>query len=212
MLGVFSALDTLAPRARGVIGLVPAAENMPGGRAFKPGGRRPTDRRCDRGDHQHRRRGAAGAGRRAGDSRAATSPTVVVDLATLTAAVSYRARLGWRPGCSPTTDALAAEAVRPPARAQGERLWRLPMWDEYAPELRDSDTADLVNSAGGPQGGAILGAVFLKRVRPRHARWAHLDIASTAWADEPKPYQPKGPTGVAVRTLIELARSSASWA
>jgi leucyl aminopeptidase len=80
----------------------------------------------------------------------------------------------------------------------------LPLFDEYRDQLR-SEIADLVNSAGRPAA-AITAAAFLKEFvddRP----WAHLDIAGTAWAEDRRAYQPKGPTGVAVRVLVELGLS-----
>jgi leucyl aminopeptidase len=101
------------------------------------------------------------------------------------------------------------DAVRDAGTRGGDFLWPLPMTDEYK-DLMKSDIADMVNAAGTRYGGAISAAIFLKAFAG-DAAWAHLDIAGTAWADEPKPYQPKGPTGVAVRTLIELARSAGSW-
>ena len=78
----------------------------------------------------------------------------------------------------------------------------LPLFDEYKDQIK-SDIADLMNT-GGRAAGAITAAMFLKEFagdRP----WAHLDIAGTAWAEEAKPYLPKGPSGVAVRTLANLA-------
>ena len=67
-----------------------------------------------------------------------------------------------------------------------------------------------MSNTGGRPGGAITAALFIKEFtgdRP----WVHIDIAGTAWAEEPKPYQPKGATGVSVRTLVELARDVPSW-
>ena len=78
----------------------------------------------------------------------------------------------------------------------------MPLFDEYAEQLK-SEIADLMNTGGRPAG-AITAAMFLKEFTGG-LPWAHLDIAGTAWAEEAKPYQPKGPTGVAVRTLAELA-------
>jgi leucyl aminopeptidase len=84
----------------------------------------------------------------------------------------------------------------------------MPLYEEYREQIR-SEIADMVNT-GGRAAGACTAAVFLKEFagdRP----WAHLDIAGTAWADEAKPWQVKGPTGFAVRTLAELAFTSGSW-
>ncbi len=84
----------------------------------------------------------------------------------------------------------------------------MPLYDEYADQLR-SEIADMINSGGRPAG-ACTAAMFLKEFAG-DLPWAHLDIAGTAWADEGKPWQPKGPTGVAVRTLAELPFTSESW-
>lgn len=78
----------------------------------------------------------------------------------------------------------------------------MPLPDDYLDQLR-SEIADTVNSGGRPAG-SITAALFLREFSGG-LPWAHLDIAGTAWADEPKPFQPKGATGVAVRTLAELA-------
>jgi leucyl aminopeptidase len=96
------------------------------------------------------------------------------------------------------------ERVRSAADRAGDRLWPLPLFEEYRDQLQ-SEIADLMNSGGRP-GGAITAAWFLREFvddRP----WAHLDIAGTAWAEERKAYQPKGATGVGVRVLIELGLS-----
>ena len=90
---------------------------------------------------------------------------------------------------------------------EATRFW--PIYDEYTEQMR-SEIADLVNTGGRPAG-ACTAAVFLKEFAGS-LPWAHLDIAGTAWADDAKPWQPKGPTGVAVRTLAELALSSGEWA
>jgi leucyl aminopeptidase len=98
--------------------------------------------------------------------------------------------------------------VRGVAEEAGDRCWPLPVYDEYADQLK-SEIADLVNT-GGRAGGAITAAMFLKAFAGG-LPWAHLDIAGTAWAEEAKPYQPKGPVGIAVRTLAQLPFTAAGW-
>ena len=93
------------------------------------------------------------------------------------------------------------ESVGAASQRAGDRMWRLPVYDEYREMLR-SEVADMVNSAG-RWAGASTAAAFLREF-VKDKPWAHLDIAGTAWAEERKPYQPKGATGVAVRTLTEL--------
>jgi leucyl aminopeptidase len=100
------------------------------------------------------------------------------------------------------------EAVRSTAARAGDRAWPMPLYDEYLEQLR-SEIADMVNTGGRPAG-ACTAAAFLKEF-VGSTPWAHLDVAGTAWADDAKPWQPKGPTGVAVRTLAELAFTSAEW-
>ena len=86
----------------------------------------------------------------------------------------------------------------------GEKFWRLPLDDEYKENIR-SNIADIVNS-GGRWGGAINAAMFLKEFA-EDTPWMHLDIAGTAWMEENKPWIAKGPSGIAVRSLVEFARN-----
>ena len=197
VLALFSALPTLDLPFR-VVGLVASAENMPGGRALKPGdivrALDGTTIEVTNTDAEGRLvlADALGYARR-------FEPEAVVDLATLTGAVSIA--LGHlAAGLFANDEDLAAELSAASVES-GERLWPLPVWDEYLNEMR-SDTADLVNSSGAREGGAILGAAFLKHFA-RGMRWAHLDIASTAWAPAERPLEPRGPTGFGVRLLLE---------
>lgn len=125
--------------------------------------------------------------------------THLVDVATLTGACVVA--LGRAAsGLFASPDAWA-ETVRAAGERAGDRLWRMPVYEEHRDMIR-SEVADIVNSAG-RWAGASTAAAFLRdfaRERP----WAHLDIAGTAWSEDCKPYQPKGSTGVAVRTLTEL--------
>ena len=85
----------------------------------------------------------------------------------------------------------------------------MPLFDDYR-DLFRSEIADFSNT-GGRYGGAITAALFIKEFAG-DLPWAHLDIAGPAWAEESKPYQPKGATGAAVRTLVELALAAGAWA
>ncbi|MEO6224182.1 MAG: leucyl aminopeptidase, partial [Vicinamibacterales bacterium] len=125
--------------------------------------------------------------------------THLVDVATLTGACVValgRAASGLFGTPDSWTDTVAAAGER-----VGDRMWRLPLYDEYREMLR-SEVADMVNSAG-RWAGASTAAMFLHTF-VNDKPWAHLDIAGTAWSEDRKPYQPKGATGVAVRTLTEL--------
>ena len=106
------------------------------------------------------------------------------------------------------TPAAWVEQVKEVADREGDRVWPMPVFDEYFDQLK-SEIADFTNTGGRPAG-SITAALFLKQFSGG-LPWVHLDIAGTAWADEAKPNQPKGPTGVAVRTLAELAFTSERW-
>ncbi|HEY6866467.1 MAG TPA: leucyl aminopeptidase, partial [Candidatus Eisenbacteria bacterium] len=212
VLALFSALPALEATGGGrarplplrVVGLVPAAENMPGGGALKPGD---VVRAIDgttievvNTDAEGRLILADALG-----YAARYRPDTIVDLATLTGSISIA--LGFLAAGLFTADDGLAQELLAASNATGERLWRMPLWDDYAPALR-SDTADVVNSAG-REGGASLAAIFLKRFA-RGQRWAHLDIASTAWTPVERPHEPRGPTGFGVRLVLEwIARRAA---
>jgi leucyl aminopeptidase len=106
-----------------------------------------------------------------------------------------------------TPDAWAGDVLKASERA-GDRCWPLPVFDDYKEQLK-SEIADFTNTGGRPAG-AVTAALFLKEFTGG-LPWVHIDIAGTAWAEEAKPYQPKGATGVAVRTLAELGLAAESW-
>jgi leucyl aminopeptidase len=130
----------------------------------------------------------------------------VVDVATLTGAV--RVALGrLYTGVLGRPQSFLDEVMGAGARS-GERMWQLPLADEHREEMK-SDVADLRNSSGSRLGGTILGAAFIDAAVDADTEWAHLDIASTAWYEEDRPFSPKGPQGAAVRTMVELAATIA---
>jgi leucyl aminopeptidase len=128
--------------------------------------------------------------------------THLVDVATLTGACSVA--LGRHVSGLMGDPVPWVETVRQAATRAGDRVWPLPIYEEAREQLR-SEIADMMNVGGRP-GGAITAAAFLREFSGG-LPWAHLDIAGTAWAESKEPYQLKGATGVAVRTLIELACS-----
>ena len=201
MIGIMRALAALKPDVK-VICVVPSTENMPGGRAQKPGdiqtamsGKTIEVLNTDAegrliladGVHYAKLLGA----------------THVVDAATLTGAIVvalaninvgvFGSDQGW-------TDKLLASA-----KAAGEKMWQMPMDDEYR-ELIKGSFADIQNIGSGKGGGSITGAWFIREFAG-DTPWIHLDIAGTAWNDEAKPWLAKGPTGVALRTMIHLVMS-----
>lgn len=184
-----------------VIGVIPTTENMPGGRATRPG-----DVLTGASGKTVEVINTDAEGRLIlGDAlwyAQQLGATHLVDIATLTGACMValgRVASGLFGNPESWVDTVRAAATR-----AGDRVWPMPLYDEYREQLR-SEIADIINSAGRPAG-AVTAAWFLREFvddRP----WAHLDIAGTAWAEERKAYQPKGATGVAVRLLIELAMS-----
>jgi leucyl aminopeptidase len=124
----------------------------------------------------------------------------VVDLATLTGAIQIA--LGPHAiGMMGTSQELADRLTRA-GEASGERVWQLPLWDEYR-DMVKSEIADVKNTAGRP-GGAITAGGFLAAFAG-DMPWIHLDIAGTAWVDRPgKAYHSRGATGIGVRLLVEL--------
>ena len=106
-----------------------------------------------------------------------------------------------------TPDSWVDQIESSSARA-GDRSWPLPIFEDYSEALK-SEIADFSN-VGGREAGAITAALFIKEF-VNELPWAHLDIAGTSWAEEQQPYQLKGATGTAVRTLAELALDVRSW-
>ncbi|MDQ3908728.1 MAG: hypothetical protein M3268_10355, partial [Acidobacteriota bacterium] len=93
-----------------------------------------------------------------------------------------------------------ARCVERAARRAGEPVWRMPVSDDYKKKI-ESDIADFKNYGGRPD---ASGAALLLSKFAAGTPWAHLDIAATAWLEEPAPYSPAGATGTGVRTLVEL--------
>jgi leucyl aminopeptidase len=203
MLGVMRALAALKPNVK-VICVVPATENMPGGRAQKPGDiqtamsgktievlNTDAEGRLILADaiHYAKQLGA----------------THLVDAATLTGAIVV-ALANINVGVFSGADQSWTDKVLASAKAAGEKMWQLPMDDEYREFIKGS-FADIQNIGSGKGGGSITGAWFIREFAG-DTPWVHLDIAGTAWNDDAKPWLAKGPTGVALRTLVHLAMSS----
>lgn len=129
-------------------------------------------------------------------------PKAVIDLATLTGACVVALGLGMSAGLFCTEDFLA-DAIVAASEATNERVWPLPLWDDYREAIK-SDVADMKNS-GGRTGGVATSAIFLKEFTD--FPWAHLDIAGMALSEKPRGYIPRGGTGFGVRLLVELLRN-----
>ena len=203
VIAALAAIGRLKPNVN-VLGVAPCTENLPGGGATKPGdvftsmsGKTVEVINTDAEGRLVLIDGITYAQRE--------GATRVVDIATLTGAVSVA--LGpYFTGLFGKPDAFV-ETVRDVAAAAGDRVWPLPLTDEYKDEIK-GEVADIRNSAG-REGGAIKAAAFLWAVVEGDTEWAHLDIASVDWSDKDRAYAPRGPQGPAVRTLVALAESLA---
>jgi leucyl aminopeptidase len=202
VIGVMRAVAQLRPPFP-VLGVVPATENLPSGKATKPGDvvRAMSGKTIEIINTDAEGRlilaDAIAYAKRLGATR-------VIDLATLTGAVSIA--LGdVNTGILGTDQELIDELIES-GREVGEKLWQLPLDKEYTKQIK-SDIADIKN-VGGRKAGTITAAAFIKEFADGIS-WAHLDIAGTAWGDEQKPFRSKGPTGVAVRTLVNFIERSA---
>lgn len=202
---VICAMQVIAreqPKGINVVALIPATENLSGAAAIKPG-----DIITHYGGTTSEVINTDAEGRLIlADALAygiqTYKPDAVVDLATLTGAVIVG--LGHhRTGLLATDDGLVEQIMAAGDRA-GEPLWRLPLGPEYSKQI-ESKVADIRN-IGGKGAGTITAAAYLQEF-VGDTPWAHLDIAGTAWNFTKKSYVPKGPSGVAVRTLVNLVRN-----
>jgi len=197
VLGLFSALPKLALPVE-VHGLIAATENMPSGTAQRPGDivRAMNGLTIEIGNTDAEGRLTLADALAYADRE--IKPDEMVDLATLTGAIVVALGLGLS-GVFVTNEALAGRVLTA-AETAGEKMWRMPLHDEYKDGIK-SDIADLNNISSQRGGGAIVAGLFMRDFtggRP----WAHLDIAGTAFTEREIPLGPKGATGVGVRTLL----------
>ncbi len=204
MSGAAAVLGTVKAAARlklpyRIVGIIAATDNMPSGTAQKPGDVLKTlsgktvevintdaEGRLVLSDCLHYAK--------------RYKPDCVVDLATLTGACVVA--LGAEAIGLMTKDERLAARLNQAGKVTYERVWRLPLWDEYAEQLT-SDVADLKNVTDTGQAGTITAGKFLEAFA-EGLPWAHLDIAGTAWTERDKPYVPKGAVGIGVRLLLKL--------
>ncbi|MBC6457825.1 leucyl aminopeptidase [Actinomadura sp. HBU206391] len=204
VMAVMSTLRSLGVRVR-VTGLVAAAENMPSGSAM-----RPSDVITHYGGITSEVLNTDAEGRLVladalayADAR--LNPDLVVDIATLTGAA--KVALGLRQGALFATDDELAAALVNAGEASGERLWRMPLVEDYR-EAIDSDVADVANiERRGFGGGSIMAALFLREFAGKR-RWAHLDVAGPARATSDEGEISKGATGFGVRLLLHWLDSA----
>ncbi len=199
MIGAMRAIAALKPSVS-VIAVIPATENMPGGRAQKPGdvqvamsGKTIEVINTDAEGRMVLADGVFYA-RKLGC-------THLIDAATLTGAIEV-ALSNVHVGAFGTPREYL-DTFLESAKAAGEKMWPMPMDEEYQQMIK-SDIADIRNTGSGKGGGASTGAWFIKEFA-EDTPWIHLDIASTCWVDEGRPWLAKGPTGIAIRSIVDFA-------
>jgi len=197
VMGAMRAIAQLKPPIP-VLGVAPCTENLPSGKATKPGDvvKAMTGKTIEVINTDAEGRlilaDAIAYAKKLG-------ATKIIDMATLTGAVSIA--LGDVNAAVLGTDQALIDEIIAAGKEVGEKFWQLPLDKEYTKQIK-SDIADIKN-VGGRKAGTITAAAFLKEFADGVA-WAHLDIAGTAWGDDAKPYRSKGPTGIALRTLLRI--------
>jgi leucyl aminopeptidase len=203
MIAAMRAIAQLKPNVR-VLCVVCSCENMPDGKAFKPGDvvTAMSGKTIEIMNTDAEGRLVLADGLHYAQTLGATH---LINAATLTGAIGTalgQINAGLFSNNDETTqhffDALTLT---------GEKFWRMPCTDDYRDQIK-SQIADIMNTGGSRYGGATTAAMFLKEF-VGDTPWIHLDIASTTWLDDPKPWQSKGPSGIAIRTITEWVRSYA---
>jgi len=204
MIGAMRAIAQLKPSVK-VIGIVCSAENMPDGKAFKPGDvvtamsgktievvNTDAEGRLVLADGLHYAK--------------TLGCTHLIDAATLTGACAVA--LGKINAGLFSNDDATCERFQQALKTSGEKFWRLPCTPDYRDEIK-SQIADMMNTGATRYGGATSAAMFLAEFAD-DTPWVHLDIAGCAWNDEQKPWIAKGPAGIAVRSIVDWVRSYAT--
>jgi leucyl aminopeptidase len=202
MIGAMRAIALLKPKVK-VIGIVCATENMPSGKAQKPGDVQiaMSGKSIEIINTDAEGRLVLADGLHYAKQLGCTN---LVDAATLTGAVVVA--LGYANAGIFANDDNMYERFHIANVKAGEKMWRLPLDDEYKEQIRSS-IADIMNT-GGRWGGAVTAAMFLKEFA-EDTPWIHLDIAGTAWMEDQKPWIAKGPSGIALRSLVSFVQGFA---
>jgi leucyl aminopeptidase len=202
VLGAMRAIGQLKPTVP-VIGIVAAVENMPDGKASRPSDvvTAMTGKTIEILNTDAEGRLILADAVAYAEKQGATT---IVDMATLTGAVIIA--LGDQNTAVLGNDQGLVDEIIACGKEVGENYWQLPVGKEYSKGIK-SDIADIKNIGPSRKAGTIVGAVFIQEFVDK-AKWAHLDIAGTAWNDSEKPHQAKGPTAVAVRTLVRMVEKS----
>ena len=198
VVATMTAIGNLKPKLN-VIGIVPATENMPGGRATKPGdiftamnGKTIEVINTDAEGRLILADGLCYAQKE--------GATKIVDVATLTGACVIA--LGHAASAVVSNNDAFVQQFLGAAKPSGERYWQMPLYEDYSAAMK-SDIADLKNT-GGRAAGTLTAAAFLKAFVPDELPWIHIDIAGTAYLDSESAWQAKGPTGTPVRAFVSL--------
>ena len=204
MIATMRAIAQLKPNVR-VLCVVCSCENMPDGLAFKPGDvvTAMSGKTIEIMNTDAEGRLVLADGLHYAQTLGATH---LINAATLTGAIGTA--LGQINAGLFSNNEDAIQHFNDALTLTGEKFWRMPCTDDYRDQIK-SQIADILNSTGSRYGGATTAAMFLKEF-VNETPWIHLDIASTTWLDDPKPWQSKGPSGIAIRTITEWVRSYAS--
>ncbi|HET7814325.1 MAG TPA: leucyl aminopeptidase [Candidatus Baltobacteraceae bacterium] len=198
VIATMHALGKLRPKIN-VLGVVPATENMPGGKATKPGDvfTAMNGKTIEVINTDAEGRLILADGLCYASNQGATK---IVDVATLTGACVIA--LGHAASAAVTNDDAFVQRFLAAAKPTGERYWHMPLYEDYATAMK-SDIADLKNT-GGRAAGTLTAAAFLKSFVPEGTPWIHIDIAGTAYLDGESAWQAKGPTGTPVRAFVSF--------
>lgn len=209
MLGVMKAISQIQPKNIKITMIVAATENMPSGKAYRPG-----DVITAMNGKTIEVNNTDAEGRLTlADAVAYVSsknPDEIIDMATLTGACMVA--LGNVCAGMMTNNQALLDRVKKSADKQGELMWQLPLFDEYRKKLK-SQIADLINAGAGGQAGAQNGGLFVqefigkKKNKKDQIPWLHLDIAGPCWLEEENDWSPKGASGIGVRTLVDYVLS-----
>ena len=204
MIAAMRAIAQLKPNVR-VLCVVCSCENMPDGRAYKPGDviTAMSGKTIEIINTDAEGRLVLADGLHYAQTLGATH---LINAATLTGAIGTA--LGQINAGLFSNDDATTQRFLDALSITGEKFWRLPCTDDYRDQIK-SEIADIRNTGGSRYAGATTAAMFLKEF-VNETPWIHLDIASTTWLDDPKPWQSKGPSGIAIRTITEWVRTYAS--
>lgn len=203
-IAIMTAISQLQPAGVQVTGIIAATENMPSGKAYRPGdvitAMNGKTIEVNNTDAEGRLTLADAV-----TYVSTKNPDEIIDIATLTGACITA--LGNVCAGLMTNDQALLDRVKASAEEQGERMWQLPLYDEYKEKLK-STIADLINAGSGGQAGAQNGGLFIKEFigkKPRSEEqipWLHIDIAGPCWFEDAQDWSPKGASGIPVRTLL----------